>query len=159
MWLCSVFGRKPPVIETKLPRPEPAGKKMPASGGGKFPRMLQVEIGGGYRAGGPRLAACFRAYAFAPAGFRAGRLMHPGTHFRRRFRRNLHSVLRITGMTKQIIIINRALCQPDPPPRKSAGPAVCTSGTQEKRSVYNNGVPEKSIESLLPTARPNGGIS
>ena len=43
---------------------------MPASGGGKFPPRLQVEIGGGYRAGGLRLAACFRAHAFVPAGYK-----------------------------------------------------------------------------------------
>ena len=116
-WRCEPGPR---ATETKLPPPAPAGEGMPASGGGTFPRMLQVEIGGGYRAGDLRLAACFRAHASAPAGFRAGRLMRPGIHFRRKFRRNLHSVLRITCMTKQIIIISRALCQPDPPPRISA---------------------------------------
>ena len=120
MWLCSVFGRKPPAGGTKLPRSQPAGKGTPASGGAGLPHASRNQNRGGYRAGGPRPAACFRAHAFAPAGFRAGRLMRPGIHFRRRFRRNLHSVLRITGMTKQIIITSRALCQPDPPPRISA---------------------------------------
>ena len=148
-WRCEPGPR---ATETKLPPPAPAGEGMPASGGGTFPRMLQVEIGGGYRAGDLRLAACFRAHASAPAGFRAGRLMRPGIHFRRKFRRNLHSVLRITCMTKQIIIISRALCQPDPPPEYPLGPAVRTSGDQEKRSVYDNGLPEKPGERLPPSA-------
>ena len=90
-------GPGPRATETRLPRPEPAGEGRPASGGGTFPRMLQVEIGGGYRAGGTRLAACFRAHAFVPAGFRAGWLMHPGIRFRRRFRCKFHFILHITG--------------------------------------------------------------
>ena len=67
---------------------------------------------GGYCTGGPRLAACFSAHA----GFGAGRLRHPGIHFRRRFRHRFDYVLRIIGMARQIIIISRARCQPAPPP-------------------------------------------
>ena len=76
-------------------------------------RVAKSKQGGGYRAGDPRLVACFRAHA----GFRAGWLMHPGIHFRRKFRCKFHSGLCITRlMAKQIIIIRQALCQPDPPP-------------------------------------------
>ena len=115
VWAEASGGRnETPAITTSRKRNARVGRR------GTPARVAESKQGGGYRAGGPRPAACFRAHAFAPAGFRAGRLMRPGIHFRRRFRRNLHSVLRITGMTKQIIITSRALCQPDPPPRISA---------------------------------------
>ena len=139
---------------------------MPASGGGKFPPMLQVEIGGGYRAGGPRLAARFRAHAFVPAGYKAGLFRRPGIHFHRRFRCKFHFVLCITSYDKTNYNHKTGAMSSRPPPQCVRSHhqltgilnlAIGRFSLLKKQSKFllipSPGRPSR-IRSLLPLRRP-----
>ena len=103
-------------------------------------RVAESKQGGGYRAVGTRFVACFRAHAFAPAGFGAGRLPPPDIRDRKpplpRFsesRRNifaarsvqefhLHaSTFTATVLENQNIITSRRNVNTRPPPLKIRG--------------------------------------
>ena len=98
-------------------------------------RVAESKQGGGYRAGGTRFVACFRAHAPAPAGFGAGRLPPPDipdrkpplprfsesrrSVSRRSFRQEFHFMPPRRPLENQNVITSRRNVNPTPPPRKS----------------------------------------
>ena len=68
----------PPAGEMKLPRLEPEREGKPEPAALKSPSVFQIQIGGGYYAGGPRFDFHVRNF-FAAEGVRIGRLWPAGS--------------------------------------------------------------------------------
>ena len=140
--MCFCSAPKPPAGGTRFPPPVPAGEGKPAS--------RNQNRGGGYRAGGTRFVACFRAHAPAPAGFGAGRLPPPDipdrkpplprfsesrrSVSRRSFRQEFHFMPPRRPLENQNVITSRRNVNPTPPPENPGTPPAAGVGGRRPRA-------------------------